>query len=108
MKKSSQVLVVTHVPEKNIQEVQNAVWSVGAWRQGNYINCGFIMKGKGFFTPISWANPAIWEVGKSEQVEEYHFEFTCEKEILEEVITALKKAHPYEEVPIQIFEYFEG
>ena len=107
MKKSEQVLIVTHVPQENIQEVQEAVWSAGAGVEGNYKNSGFIMKGTGFFTPIDGAQPAIWKVGKPEQVEEYHFEFTCKKEILEAVIMALKKAHPYEEVPVQIFEYFE-
>lgn len=107
MKKSSQVLVITHVPEEDIMQVQEAVWAAGAGKQGNYQNCWFLMKGRWFFTPVRGANPAIWEVWASEEVEEYHFEFTCGKDILEEVITALKKAHPYEEVPVHIFEYFE-
>ena len=107
MKKSSRILVVTHVPEENIQEVQEAVWSAGGGVEGDYKNCGFIMKWRGFFPPVGSANPTIWEVWKAEEVDEYHLEFTCKKEILEEVVTALKKAHPYEEVPVQIFEYFE-
>lgn len=107
MKKSSQVLIVTHVPVEHLGRVQQAVWEAGAGKQGNYKNCSFIMKGTGFFTPTAWAKPAIWEVGKAEEIDEYHLEFTCERDKLEQVMTALKKAHPYEEVPIQIFEYLE-
>lgn len=107
MKPSRNVLITTHVPVNNLESIQKAVWSAWAWVEGNYKNCGFIMKGKWYFTPILSAKPAIWELGRPEQVEEYYFEFTCKKEILEKVIFALKKAHPYEEVPIQIFEYFE-
>lgn len=107
MKKSQNVLVVTHVPKEFLEAVQKAVWSARAWVEWNYKNCGFIMEWKWFFTPFWDANPAIWEVGKPEEVQEYHFEFTCKKEILEDVIFTLKKAHPYEEVPIQIYEYFE-
>jgi hypothetical protein len=107
MKKSQNVLVVTHVPRENLAVVQKAVWFAGAWVEWSYKNCGFVIEGKWFFTPFWDANPAIWEVWKSEEVEEYHFEFTCRREILEDVITELKKAHPYEEVPVQINEYFE-
>ncbi len=107
MKKSSQVKIVTHVPIKSLDIVQKAIWKVGAGRQWNYSHCSFVMKGVGFFTPECGAMPTIWKIWKAEKVDEYHLEFTCEKSILKEVITELKKAHPYEEVPIQIFEYFE-
>lgn len=65
------------------------------------------MKGTGYFTPMNGANPSIGTIGIPEQVEEYHLEFTCEKDILQEIMKALKEVHPYEEVPIFIHECFE-
>lgn len=56
---------------------------------------------------MNGANPSIGTIGIPEQVEEYHLEFTCEKDILQEIMKALKEVHPYEEVPIFIHECFE-
>ena len=107
MKKSNYYRIITHVPCENLEEVQNAVWNAGAWQEGNYRNCGFVMKWKWYFLPIEGANPTIWKVGQTEIVEEYHFECTCHKDFLKEVVKALKQAHPYEEVPVMIHECFE-
>jgi len=107
MKKSEYLKVITHVPTAYLERVQKAAWDTGAGKEWNYSHCSFVVQWKWFFTPITWAKPAIWEIGKSEQVEEYHLEFTCHKDILEKTIKSLKKAHPYEEVPIQIFDFFE-
>ncbi len=107
MKKSKNFLVITNVPLDALEKVQKAVWDAGWWVMWNYSHVSFVMQGKWYFTPMSWANPTIWAIGISETVEEYHLEFICEKEKLEAVIWALKKAHPYEEVPIFIFEYYE-
>ena len=45
----------------------------------------------------------IGEVGKSEVVEEERIEFVCEKAKLEQVVEAMKKVHPYEEVAFDIY-----
>lgn len=107
MKKSDYVKVVTHVPIDSLESVQKAIWEAWAGKEWDYEHCSFVVRGTGYFTPTEWAKPAIWNVWEPEQVDEYHLEFTCKKDILEKVIVALKKAHPYEEVPVQIFEYFE-
>lgn len=107
MKKSKYLKIITHVPENYLAQVQKAIWDAGAGREWNYSYCSFAIKWTGFFTPLEWASPAIWELEKPEKVVEYHLEFTCHKDLLEKVIWELKEVHPYEEVPIQIFEYFE-
>lgn len=107
MKKSQYLKVVTHVPSEYLKQVQKAIWDVGAGKEGNYSHCSFVLPGKGYFIPLEGSDPAIWDIWISQEVEEYHLEFTCHKDILETVIKTLKKVHPYEEVPIQIFEYFE-
>lgn len=107
MKKSKYVKVVTHVPVESLQAVQRAVWVAGAGKEGKYSHCSFALKGTGFFTPLEGSKPAIWQVTVAQEVEEYHLEFTCHRDLLESVIKELKKAHPYEEVPVQIYEFLE-
>ncbi|MES2203446.1 MAG: Nif3-like dinuclear metal center hexameric protein, partial [Patescibacteria group bacterium] len=60
--------------------------------------------GTGRFTPGPGANPTLGIVGKPEQVEEERIEVTVDAAALDDVVAAIKKAHPYEEVPIDIYE----
>lgn len=107
MKKSEYVRIITHVPKDFLEQVQEAVWKTGAGKMWNYSHCSFVMEGIWYFTPTEWANPAIWAVWSPEQVEEYHLEFTCHKDMLENVISELQNVHPYEEVPIFVHECLE-
>lgn len=49
------------------------------------------------------SNPTIGEAGKYEEVEEEKIEVIVPREILEKVIRAMKKVHPYEEVAFDIY-----
>jgi hypothetical protein len=55
------------------------------------------------FKPEDGAHPAIGEVGKLESVQEERIEAICDRNLLEDVITAIKKVHPYEEVALDIY-----
>lgn len=52
--------------------------------------------------PSQNASPHIGEANKLEVVEEEQIEVVCDRAIARQVITALKSAHPYEEVIIDI------
>jgi hypothetical protein len=52
--------------------------------------------------PSDAANPHIGEANKLEVVEEEHIEVVCDRAIAKQVIQALKQAHPYEEVVVDI------
>jgi hypothetical protein len=54
--------------------------------------------------PLEGAKPAIGKVGKLEEVEEERVEFVCETHCLDEVIAAIRKAHPYEEPAIEAWK----
>ena len=73
------------------------------FRYKNYTNCSFSSKGIGRFKPEAGANPTIGEVGKLESVEEERIEMMCPKEVLTNVIAAIKRVHPYEEVALDIY-----
>ncbi|AKM84501.1 TPA: hypothetical protein DHW58_00240 [Patescibacteria group bacterium] len=99
----NQVKIVVFVPESHADAVRKAMNDAGAGRVGNYTNCSFSSKGVGRFLPQAGANPAIGEVGKLEAVEEERIEMVCPREVLTNVISAMKKAHPYEEVAYDIY-----
>jgi len=95
------------VPVSAADAVREAMGLTGAGVQGNYAHCSFSYRGTGRFVPLPGANPAIGEVGQVEEVEEEMIEMLCYKDRIKEVITALKKVHPYEEPAIDIMERFD-
>jgi len=106
-KKSVFYKIKTSVPSDNANQVREAMAKAGAGKQGNYIKCSGSYPITGRFTPIKGAKPAIGSQGKDEIVKEEVIEMLCHKSKLKNVVQALKKAHPYEEPPIDIFERIE-
>lgn len=100
---SKNVKIVVYVPEANADEVREAIGKAGGGKIGNYTFCSFSSKGTGRFLPQEGANPAIGEVGKLEQVIEERIEVTCARDLAAEVIAAIKKVHPYEEVALDVY-----
>jgi hypothetical protein len=103
MAQSNNVKIVVFVPESHVEVVREAMSKAGAGKMGNYSSCSFSSKGIGRFKPEEGAHPAIGEVGKLELVEEERIEVLCERSLLKEVIAAIKKVHPYEEVALEIY-----
>ncbi|MGY8987109.1 MAG: Nif3-like dinuclear metal center hexameric protein [Flavobacteriales bacterium] len=92
-----------YVPKENSEEVQNALFLVGAGSVGDYKNCSFQSEGVGTFLPLEDSNPAVGEIGKQERIEEVKIEVIFPKNMEKRLISEMKKAHPYEEVPHQIY-----
>ncbi|MBI3638666.1 hypothetical protein HY227_02920 [Candidatus Wolfebacteria bacterium] len=103
MIQSNKVKIVVFVPESHTDVVREAMGKAGAGKIGNYTFCSFSSKGTGRFKPEDGAHPAIGEVGKLESVHEERIEVVCDRNLLGDVITAIKKVHPYEEVAIDIY-----
>lgn len=96
--------LVVFVPTENADEVRQTIGDAGAGRIGNYSHCSFSTRGVGRFLPLDGANPTIGEVGKLEAVEEERIETVVDGEILQSVIAAIKKVHPYEEVALDVYK----
>lgn len=96
------VKISTTVPLENADQLRDALGSAGAGRVGDYSFCSFSVAGKGRFKPNENANPHIGEANKLEVVKEEQIEVVCDRTYAKQVIAALKKAHPYEEVIIEI------
>jgi hypothetical protein len=97
------VKLVVFVPETHTDIVREAMGKAGAGKVGNYSFCSFSSKGIGRFLPGVGANPAIGEKGRLEEVAEERIEVSCTKEQVKDVIAAIKKAHPYEEVVLDVY-----
>lgn len=87
-----------YVPESHLEDVKNAMFIAGAGRVGDYDCCAWQTQGHGQYRPLAGSDPYQGEQGKIEQLAEYKVEMVCLAECVTEVITAMKNAHPYEEV----------
>lgn len=96
------VKISTTVPLEYADKVRDALGKAGAGLIGDYSFCSFSSSGQGRFLPNEQANPHIGKAGALEEVEEEHVEVVCERSVARQVIAALKEAHPYEEVIIDI------
>lgn len=95
--------LVTYCPQKNSQEVQEALFAAGAGNIGNYSECSFSYEGKGSFKANDNANPHLGEKGKRHVENESCIETIFPFYLQEKVVQALVKAHPYEEVAYDIY-----
>jgi hypothetical protein len=85
-----------YVPEEHAERVKAAVFDAGAGRIGNYDRCAWQTAGRGQFRPLPGSKPAIGRQDAIERVAEAKVEMVCAAEHIEDAITALKAAHPYE------------
>jgi dinuclear metal center YbgI/SA1388 family protein len=90
--------LVVYVPFGYEEAIKKALGDAGAGAIGQYSHCSFTSSGKGEFTPLEGADPFIGVVGKSEQVDEARIETIFPAHLEKKVLSAMIKAHPYEEV----------
>jgi hypothetical protein len=100
------VKIVTFVPEAHADAVRQAMGDAGAGRIGDYTYCTWSAKGRGRFRPEPGANPSTGTVGQLEAVEEERIETVCEERLVPQVAAAIRAAHPYEEVPIDVYPVY--
>lgn len=98
-----QVKIVVFVPKTHTDIVRQAMGDAGAGKIGNYSHCSYSVNGTGRYKPIEGAKPFIGEVEKFEQVQEERIECVCDRDRAREVIKAMRKVHPYEEVAFDIY-----
>lgn len=86
-----------YVPASHLEQVKAALFAAGAGRIGNYDSCCWQTPGQGQFRALEGSQPYVGQQGKVEYVEEYRVELVFNARLLQEVVTALRAAHPYEE-----------
>ncbi len=74
-------------------------------RIGNYSMCSFGSPGTGTFYPLEGASPSVGDVGKLNRIDEIRFEIRVAKNKLGRAIEVVRKFHPYEEPPLELFPF---
>lgn len=97
-KKGSLSQLVVFTPKKDTTNVLRALNKAGAGNIGNYKNCSFRTEGTGTFEGNEHANPTLGTKNKLEEVTEDRIEVIFPSNIEQQILGALKKAHPYEEI----------
>ena len=90
--------LITYVPKENAEELRIALFNAGGGMVGNYNECSFNTMGTGTFKALDGVNPYIGIVGKRFEGEEIKVEMVYPQYAESKIVTALLKAHPYEEV----------
>jgi dinuclear metal center YbgI/SA1388 family protein len=95
--------LVTFVPKDHIQKVQEALFSAGAGKIGNYDSCSFNTEGYGSFRAGEDSNPFVGEKGKLHLEPEIRIETIFPVHLKGKVLSALRQSHPYEEIAYDIY-----
>ena len=101
---SPEVKIVTFVPEDDLETVRNALASAGAGQIGEYSLCSFNTTGRGTFLGSEKSSPVVGEVGTLESVAECRLEMVCSRRALALALQTLRRFHPYEEVPVDVYD----
>jgi dinuclear metal center YbgI/SA1388 family protein len=99
----NQIKLAVFVPVSHINKVAEAIHQSGGGIIGEYSHCSFRTPGTGTFKGSDESNPSIGTKGVVEFVEEVKLEVLVNKWNLNQVINAMKKAHPYEEAAYDIY-----
>jgi hypothetical protein len=97
---SKNVKLVVFVPLSHCDLIRHVLGGAGAGKIGNYDFCSFSTPGVGRYRGNENSNPAI---GQAQSYESAVEEVVVPREILKEVVTTMKKAHPYDEVAYDIY-----
>jgi dinuclear metal center YbgI/SA1388 family protein len=94
---TSQYKLVTFVPVDALEKVSQAIFAAGAGHIGHYSACSFRTQGMGTFFGEAGSNPTVGQAGRLEVAPEIKVETVVPTARVQDVIRALRQAHPYEE-----------
>jgi len=99
----SECKIVVMVPVDEVDAVAEAMFAAGAGHIGDYSKCSYRLDGTGTFLGSDATQPTIGQKGRYETVRETRLEMVCPRRKLPVVISALVRAHSYEEPAFDIY-----
>ncbi|WP_067587489.1 hypothetical protein [Endozoicomonas ascidiicola] len=84
------------IPTGFVNAVKDAMFAAGAGHYDNYDQCCWETAGTGQFRALPGSQPFSGSQGVVHQEETWKVELICHQKYLEQVIEALRHAHPYE------------
>lgn len=100
--------VVVFLPENDITPVSQAIFAAGAGHIGNYSRCSFRCQGTGTFQGQAGTHPTVGVSEVFEQAPEFRLETIVPVAKLSAVVSAMLKAHSYEEVAYDVIPLLHG
>jgi len=92
----------TFAPVEFAERVRSAIFEAGAGFIGNYSECSFNAEGVGTFKAEEGTEPFVGEIGNRHEEREVKMEFIFPGYLQRQIVSAMIKAHPYEEVAYDV------
>lgn len=102
-KKNNLKQLTVFVPKDHSEVLKEALFSAGAGNIGFYDQCSFTIHGNGTFRPNEGSNPFSGQQNIRENADENMISVIFESYKQAQIISAMKSAHPYEEVAYQVY-----
>lgn len=99
--------LVWFAPREAVDDTRDAVFAAGAGQIGDYAHCSWYTAGTGTFLAGEGSDPSIGQIGREQRVSELRVETVVPADKAKEVVAALRKAHPYEEVAFELYPLVE-
>ena len=96
--------LVVFVPREALDSVRDALFAAGAGQIGDYTRCSWYTEGTGTFLGGQGTSPSVGAAGREQRVAELRLETVFPSERQDEVLAAIRDAHPYEEPAFDVFE----
>lgn len=93
-----------YVPTEHSEQLKEALFNAGAGNIGFYDECSFTISGEGTFRPIEGSNPFSGTQNIRENADEQLIAVIFEGYKQSQILSAMKSAHPYEEVAHRIIQ----
>lgn len=95
--------LVVFCPKEATENVRDSLFKAGAGYVGKYDRCSFTSEGKGTFRASKECNPYAGKIQKIHLENEDRIEVVFPKNLEANIISEMRKTHPYEEVAYQIY-----
>lgn len=103
-KKDNLLALEVYVPAAYSEKIKNVMFEAGAGNIGFYDECSFSVEGNGTFRPLDGSDPFSGDQDVRKDSEEKLISVIFEYYKMNKVLTAMKLAHPYEEVVYRIIK----
>lgn len=95
--------IATYVPIDQLEKLKNSLFEAGAGNIGNYDQCSFSVEGIGTFRGNEQSDPYVGLKGEQHNEKEQKLEVVFPTHLQQNILSALIKNHPYEEVAYDIY-----
>lgn len=102
-KENTLLKLAVYVPTSKANDVRTALFTAGCGNIGNYDCCSYNVEGTGTFRAGEQCNPYCGNVGELHNEPETRIETVLPAFLKNKAISALLKAHPYEEPAYDIY-----